>query len=38
MKDAFYSIEKAHFILEIFKFLCFGLPFFLAVGFALDDD
>ena len=39
MKNAFYSIEKALFILRIFIFLCFGLPnFFFLSSIALEDD
>ena len=32
MKNAFYIIEKALFVIEIFRFLYFGLLFFSLVG------
>ena len=39
LKDAFYFIEKALFILEIFKFLYFPLPLFFSLSaIALEDD
>ena len=39
MKNAFYFIEKALFILKIFIFLCFVLPlFFCLTAIALEDD
>ena len=39
MKNAFYFIEKALFVLEIFKFLYFHLPLFFSLSaIALEDD
>ena len=32
MKDVFYFVEKALFILEIFKFLYFRLPLFFSMS------
>ena len=32
MKDVFYFIEKALFVLEIFKFLYFHLPLFFSMS------
>ena len=39
MKNAFYFIDKALFILEIFEFLYFHLPHFFSLSaIALEDD
>ena len=39
MKNAFYFIEKALFVLKIFKFLYFHPPLFLFLSAtALEDD
>ena len=35
MKDVFYLIEKALFLLEIFKYFYFHLPLFLSVSHCL---
>ena len=41
MKNVFYFIEKALSMLEIFKFLYFGLPLFSsrpAIGLEIDEE
>ena len=39
LKNAFYFIQKALLVLEIFKFFYFRLPLFISVSaIALQDD